>query len=1048
MRHPPLQAPLLWQLCLCFWIGGIAAAVWPWQSLLCLLLLVLADRRLWKAGRIAFCILLALAGLFTARWQLYGSPWAHDLSAHAPPPWLAEAPKDLRVCGTVTDSQGLPDQRLRLILAHMIPDSAKMTNAAADATANKATTTGATANTTGAANAINTTGVTANTTGAATNAAGAVNVPNASGASPHLANYQATPATPLPGLVALTWEHPTLRPLPGQTFCLTRRPMPMQSFANLGQSTWDLWWAAQNVHWRLWTQAERADPQVSGQGGRSARWREILREKFLAALQAPALWGDPPFAPQNDKQPALTADTAPGTQAKKSSGEHVASARQAQAGHGTLSGHETQKGSEAPPDSQAQASLEIPSGREAPPAPESLSQGKAIVLALLFGDRQFLDQATLNNFAAATLVHSLALSGQHLVVAGMIGLICVLAASRLRPGMYLRRPKILWVMLASLPPALAYLWLGNAPASLLRATVMMLVVALWMATGRPRTTLDALAAALLCITISFPLSVLDTGLQLSALCVGVIGLSLPWMRRIIPLPDHGAPGSPLRLPVWLRALARIFFVSLFIQVALLPLNMLLFGNAGFWFPLNVAWLPMADLIVLPSAVLGLLCAALGLELPARLILDVAAMPCQWLVDCLAWLAENGLLSAPAMLRPHWTALPAFAALLTALAFMAGRKSLPAGAMRLLMAGGVLLMAGPLLRVEQRLSPEIRLDVLDVGQSQAVSLRLPGHVRLLLDGGGSPSPRFDPGQDLVAPALLYNDAPRLAAVFNSHPDLDHMGGLVHILGHFKVNALFDNGQDGRTNSAWGELWTQTRRQHKARPLAQGDVLQLSDPARQLQLEILHPPRSALTEENSPWTGNNASLVARLTHKGRGLALIPGDAERRALRHMLDQGLDLRADVLVLPHHGSDSSYLADFYRAVQPRVAVAACGLENRYGYPGKKVRAWLDKAQIPLLFTGRDGQVRLTWPHSGPAVPPNGATPNAATPNGATPNAATPNAATPNTATLHIQTQRARGQAGAETEAQAAPKSARPNRASPSPASQSHVAPKDTVQNK
>ncbi len=895
MRHPPLQAPLLWQLCLCFWTGGIAAAVWPWQSLLCLALLVLADSRLWKAWRMAFCIFLALAGLFTARWQLYGSPWNHEPALHAPPLWLAEAPKDIRVCGTVTDSQGLPDQRLRLILSHMAPEAAT--------------------------------------------------VPDT---TPHGADSHTLSATPLPGLVALTWDQPTLRPLPGQTLCLARRPMPMQGFANEGQSAWDLWWAAQDVRWRLWSLGERGDPRVSGEGGRSARWRESLREKFLAALLPPAPPAGSLLTTENSEPAAATArDAAPG-QPEKAPGQT-----------------ETSPDGQAASDVNVQPGHKVQPGTAAQSGQERLSQGKAIVLALLFGDRQYLDQATLNNFAAATLVHSLALSGQHLVVAGMIGLFCVLAVSRLRPGIYLRRPKILWVMLASLPPALGYLWLGNAPASLLRATVMMLVAALWMAAGRPRTTLDALCAALLCITVSAPLSVLDTGLQLSALCVAAIGLSLPWLRRIIPAPAHDEQEHAGRAAAWGRALMRIFLVSLFIQIALLPLNMLLFGNAGFWFPLNVAWLPVADLVVLPSAVLGLLCSAIGLETLARLILDVAALPCQWLVDSLGWLAENDLLAAPAMLRPHWTALPAFAALLAALAFKAGRETLPRSAARLLLAGGALLLAGPLLRVEQRLSPEIRLDVLDVGQSQAVALRLPGHMRLLLDGGGSASPRFDPGKALVAPVLLYNDAPRLAAVLNSHPDLDHMGGLVHILGHFRVSALFDNGQDGRGDSGWGALWAQTRRLHRAHPLAQGDVLQLGDPAQQLQLEILHPPRSALTEASSPWTGNNASLVARLTHKGRGLVLIPGDAERRSLRHILDQGMDVRAEVLVLPHHGSDSSYLADFYKAVQPRMAIAACGFENRYGYPGKKVRAWLDKAGIPLLFTGRDGQVSVTWPGSG-----------------------------------------------------------------------------------
>ena len=122
---------------------------------------------------------------------------------------------------------------------------------------------------------------------------------SAAGDATRRADLRAAFAAPLPGLVAFTWENPTLRPLPGQTFCLARRPMPMQGFANEGQSAWDLWWAAQDVRWRLWTQAERGEPFVSGEGGRSARWRESLREKFLAALQAPAQPGDLHTAARN-----------------------------------------------------------------------------------------------------------------------------------------------------------------------------------------------------------------------------------------------------------------------------------------------------------------------------------------------------------------------------------------------------------------------------------------------------------------------------------------------------------------------------------------------------------------------------------------------------------------------------------------------------------------------------------------------------------------------------------------------------------------------------
>lgn len=872
MRYPPLQAPLFWQTCLCFWIGGIASAVWPHQTLVCFLLLILADKRLWRISRLAFCSLLALAGLLTAQWQLFGSPWQWELPKPTQPLWLAQAGKNPRVCGTVTDSQGLPDQRLRLLLSDLAPEAA------------------------------------AHEKSIPADHAPIIQETSASHHSP-------VPA-PLPTLTTLTWDASPLRPLPGQSLCLNLRPIPMQGFANIGQSPWELWWAAQNIHWRMWTQGERTAPTLQGKPGISARWREALRTDFLAALA-----------------PALASHSGTDAPAAPSDFRHA------------------------------------PAKSPSPSDGSDLSQGKAILLALLFGDRQYLDQGTLNNFASATLVHSLALSGQHLIVAGILGLACVLAFARLRPGIYLHRPKALWVILASLPPALAYLWLGNAPASLLRATVMLFVVALWLTLGRPRTTLDALCAALLCITVAAPLTVFDTGLQLSALCVGAIGLSLPWLRQLMPEPDtFSARGLRTHLSGWRRTLLRIFLVSLCIQMVLLPLNMLLFGNAGFWFPLNVVWLPVADLFVLPASVLGLLCAATGMETAARLILDAAALPCQWLVDLLGWLAQNDFLSAPSMLRPHWTALLSFAALLAALAFKAGRPALPKAALRLLLAGGLLLFVGPFLRLAERLSPEIRLDILDVGQSQAVALRLPGHFRMLLDGGGSASPRFDPGQNIVAPVLLYNDAPRLNAILNSHPDLDHMGGLVHILRQFGVNSLFDNGRDNKDiRNSWGDTWANIRQEHKAQPLAQGDTLYLGDPAHGLQLEILHPPRHKDTRNvgkaiNATWDGNNASLVARLVLHGQGLALIPGDAERKTLRHMLDQGLDLRAQVLVLPHHSSDSSYMPEFYEAVQPQIAVASCGFENRYGYPGKKVRAWMDKAGIPLLFTGQDGQISLIWP--------------------------------------------------------------------------------------
>ena len=85
MRHPPLQAPLLWQVYLGFWIAGVAAAVWLLPALCCALLLALADKRLWRGARLTLAATLVLGGLAVARWQL-APP---DPSADAAPARLA-----------------------------------------------------------------------------------------------------------------------------------------------------------------------------------------------------------------------------------------------------------------------------------------------------------------------------------------------------------------------------------------------------------------------------------------------------------------------------------------------------------------------------------------------------------------------------------------------------------------------------------------------------------------------------------------------------------------------------------------------------------------------------------------------------------------------------------------------------------------------------------------------------------------------------------------------------------------------------------------------
>lgn len=588
-----------------------------------------------------------------------------------------------------------------------------------------------------------------------------------------------------------------------------------------------------------------------------------------------------------------------------------------------------------------------------PESGEKLPQSKAILMALLFGDRQWLNQTTVNSFAAATLAHSLALSGQHLCVAGFIGFICVLLAGHFWPSIYLARPRGALIAMASLGPALLYLWLGNAPPSLIRAAAMLGIFSLWIWQFRAFGGFDLLCCALLLILVFHPLALFDIGLQMSALCILVLTLAAPAFAKLwraLPLPETfwGRLGEMM---------LKIIAASLAIQFALLPLSLSRFQLCGFWFPLNALWLPALGFAVLPLAAAALCLSLVPLttfKLIAEVLADAAAMPCDWLLSLLDWLASKNLLREPVFMAPHWSAILAYAAIIGAIAWFFGARSFAKGraqSLRLLVMALILLAVAPALRLASFFDKTITLEALDVGQGQALSLSFPGHGRLILDAGGVNSPRFDPGQAILAPILASNRNPRISALVNSHPDLDHLGGMFYLAHNFNPNGFFHNGREPSPvlKSKWNQLPVPTT------PLAAGDKIILGAPDLGLVLEVLHPPR----EFANAWQGNAASLVLRLARNGDGLILFTGDGEKETLDNLLESGQDLSALALIMPHHGSNRSFAPEFYQAVNPALGIANCGLENHWKYPGDKITALFTEKGIPLLDTGKHGRITL-----------------------------------------------------------------------------------------
>ncbi|MBU1229713.1 MAG: DNA internalization-related competence protein ComEC/Rec2 [Proteobacteria bacterium] len=573
------------------------------------------------------------------------------------------------------------------------------------------------------------------------------------------------------------------------------------------------------------------------------------------------------------------------------------------------------------------------------------TQGGAVVLGLLMGDRSRIDQTVTEELRAAGLAHTLALSGLNVVYAALLGWGLAWLAGLARPALFLRIPRQKLAILISLPLVAAYVWVGQASPSLVRSACMFGFWGLLLLFDRGRALVDGLFLALAVMVLAEPLAVFDLGLQMSALSVGGLAILFPWLRGLVPAPA-GFLGRALRLG-W-DALA----MSLAANLALLPVLAWYFGVFQPNFLLNLPWVPVQGLVVQLLGMVGMALALVpGLEQAAAWPLQAAAQAQGLMLEALHAVAQAGWLPVWSLFRPLWPELLG-AGLVTALVPCCWRR--PGTAPVLLVLGGLLLMAaahGRMLWDEAR--DEVRLTLLDVGQSQALLVTAPGGRRVLVDGGGTSSRTFDLGRSVVGPALAWGRPPRLDAVVMSHPDADHAQGLGFILRQFRVGRFITNGQwpAGELGEAFdAALAAGAPRPEVFRP---GDSLDLGSG---VLLAAQHP-----AEDFDGAGTNERSLVLRLLWRGAPLALLPGDVQRAGIEHMIDAGRDLRAQVLVLPHHGSKSSFSGMLYEAVAPAQAAVSCGYLNQFHFPNQAVADELSRRGIPLASTSDAGMLELAW---------------------------------------------------------------------------------------
>lgn len=543
-------------------------------------------------------------------------------------------------------------------------------------------------------------------------------------------------------------------------------------------------------------------------------------------------------------------------------------------------------------------------------------QRAGVIAALVTGDQSAIDRADWDVFRATGVAHLMSISGLHITMFAWLAAALVNALWRRSARLCLWLPAPHAALAGGVGLAAAYALFSGWGVPAQRTVCMLAVAALLQASGRhwpaPTRWLGVMAA----VVALDPWALLQAGFWLSFVAVAVL------FATDSRAESQGSTKAWSRFRLILRE-------QTVVTVALAPLTLLLFGQVSLVGMLaNLLAIPWVTLVLTPLAMAGALwsplwtLAALAADGLAWVLRPLAAWPWATYATAAAplWAGVAGLLGGlllvwrwPWPLR--WLGLPL---LLPVLWWESPRPV--HGAFELLAA--------------------------DVGQGTAVLVRTAHHT-LVYDAGPRYSSESDAGHRVLVP-LLRALGDRVDSLVLSHRDADHTGGAQAVLATQPQARLLSSieaqhplqAQRSATRCQTGQRWDWDG----------------------VAFEVLHPQAN---DYQVAQKSNALSCVLRVSN-GQQHALLTGDIEAAQEARLVASQAPLRADVLLVPHHGSKTSSTAAFLEAVSPRFALVQAAYRNRFGHPAPVVRARYEAMGIPVAESAGCGAMR--WHSSEPAT--------------------------------------------------------------------------------
>jgi len=244
---------------------------------------------------------------------------------------------------------------------------------------------------------------------------------------------------------------------------------------------------------------------------------------------------------------------------------------------------------------------------------------------------------------------------------------------------------------------------------------------------------------------------------------------------------------------------------------------------------------------------------------------------------------------------------------------------------------------------------LEVNFFDVGQGDAIFIKDQKLHQVLIDGGPDSTVLEKLGKEIP----FWDNT--LDLIILTHPEKDHVSGLIEVLKRYKVENILWTGilRDTSEFKEWEKLIE-----------SEGAKIFIAKSGQKIKwsrtvldrFEVLYPFESLAGKEFKD--SNNTSIVVKLIF-GENSFLFTGDAYKSVERDLIEKGIDVDSDILKVAHHGSKTSSSEEFIKAVSPQEAIISVGKDNKYGHPHREVLETLAKYGINILRTDLNGDIKI-----------------------------------------------------------------------------------------